>query len=345
MAPKITVLMSVYNGERFLREAIDSVLSQTFKDFEFVIYDDCSTDSSRAIIQSYSDPRIVFRANDCNRGLTRNLIDGVVRSSAVYIARMDADDIAEKDRLAQQVAYMDSHLDVGFLGSNVRMFDGNGRSFCTDEPVDDQTIKCKLVLAFSLIHPTLMMRVSDLRKYNLNYCEDYRCSQDHDLYLRALPYVKMANLKAALVRMRNHEHRITCAKKGTQVECSNRARRMFFAKLGLEGAFTEEELAAYQLIAAYDFPENETVVLAYESFVEKVQKGLGKYVPASTLRMVAAQHASCLAMRYLRTRRFYKASVAFLGTSLAARCDRGVMAKFKLWLKLTLIKMQLLPLV
>ena len=97
--PVVTVLMSVYNGEKYLRQAIDSILNQTLRDFEFVIYDDCSNDSTAEIINSYSDTRIVYRRNSSNKGLTANLADGVKRSAARYIARMDADDVAYSNRL------------------------------------------------------------------------------------------------------------------------------------------------------------------------------------------------------------------------------------------------------
>ena len=119
---RITVLMSVYNGERYLKEAIESILNQTYKDFEFVIYDDCSTDNTPEIIESYSDSRIVYRRNSVNQGLTRNLADGVSRSAADYIARMDADDIAYPERLERQLEWMEHHPEVTVLGSPVSFF-------------------------------------------------------------------------------------------------------------------------------------------------------------------------------------------------------------------------------
>src|SRR3990170_6306785 len=105
MNPEITVLMSVYNGERFLREAIESILNQTYRDFEFLIINDGSTDSSREIILSYNDPRIRLIDNELNIGLTRSLNKGLRLARGKYIARQDADDISFRKRLEKQVAF------------------------------------------------------------------------------------------------------------------------------------------------------------------------------------------------------------------------------------------------
>ena len=97
--PKVSVLMSVYNGERYLREAVESILNQTFTDFEFIIIDDGSTDSSRAILASFDDPRIVLLQNETNIGLTRSLNEGLSLARGKYIARQDADDASLLERL------------------------------------------------------------------------------------------------------------------------------------------------------------------------------------------------------------------------------------------------------
>src|SRR5215467_8249434 len=105
--PKVTVLLTVYNGERYLHEAIDSILGQTFQDFEFLIINDGSTDGTRELILSYHDRRIRLIDNEYNIGQTRSLNRGLVLAMGQFLARQDADDISEPDRLASQVAFLE----------------------------------------------------------------------------------------------------------------------------------------------------------------------------------------------------------------------------------------------
>lgn len=270
--PYVTVLMSVYNGEQFLRPSIDSILAQTYTDFEFVIYDDCSTDLTSEIIKSYKDERIVYRHNDTNQGLTQNLADGVSRSEAKYIARMDADDIAFPERLAKQVAWMDEHPDVTILGSPVSYFNETlGDSGISEEPEDDATIKATLLISFTLMHPTIMLRREDLVKHDLNYNSEFRYSQDHVLYLDCIRKgLKFANYPEPLLHMRAHGGSISRAKHGAQQECSRRARLNFLRATGIGKDCTTEEIEVYNVFSSGIYPETPDKVHLYESFVKKI---------------------------------------------------------------------------
>lgn len=114
--PKISVVMPAYNAEKYIGEAIESILNQTFKDFEFIIINDGSVDHTKEIIREYNDPRIVLLENDKNRGIVLSLNKGLDAATGKYIARMDADDIALKNRFERQVEYLDEHKDIGVLG-------------------------------------------------------------------------------------------------------------------------------------------------------------------------------------------------------------------------------------
>src|SRR6185295_3491651 len=118
--PQVSVLMSVYNGEKYLKEAMESILNQSFPDFEFLIFNDSSTDSGREIILSFNDPRIVLVDNEKNIGLTKSLNKGLSLAKGKYIARMDADDISDAGRLNEQVNYMEKNSDVAVCGSWVQ---------------------------------------------------------------------------------------------------------------------------------------------------------------------------------------------------------------------------------
>ncbi len=128
--PRVSVLMSVYNGERFLRDSVESILGQTFTDFEFLILDDGSTDSTCEILEEYAnkDARIVLVRNDRNLGLTRSLNKGLRLVRGEYLARQDADDISLPKRLEMQVKFLDAHPEVGVVGSALEIIDENGNT-------------------------------------------------------------------------------------------------------------------------------------------------------------------------------------------------------------------------
>ena len=259
--PKITVLMSVYNAEKYLREAIDSILAQTFADFEFVIYDDCSTDQSREIIQGYSDPRIILRCNKVNRGLTKNLEEGMCLAKGDFVARMDADDIANPVRFAEQLKYFDEHPEVAILGTQVEFFDDDRKILCrTFEPESHEDITARLFISFSLYHPTIMFRMSVIRRHQLNYDPSFRYAQDHDLWFRAMMTVRLANHPNVLMKMRAHATSVSRVKYGPQQVCADRGRKEMLDRCGI--SYSSEELNSYNYIAKGAFAEIDAHILA-----------------------------------------------------------------------------------
>lgn len=226
ISPRISVVMSVYNGEKYLKEAIDSVLSQSFKDFEFIIYDDCSTDGSVGIIENYHDERIKLIKNETNKGLTLNLIDGINSARGKYLARMDADDICLLDRFQKQLDFFEKNPEISILGSSVIYFHDNGSEFIAYQPTEHDEIMVQLLLGFTLLHPSVMMRIEDLRKYHLNYNPEYRYAQDHDLWVRAGFLLKLGNIKEPLIKMREHKNKISTTLKPEQQFFSNKTRNL-----------------------------------------------------------------------------------------------------------------------
>ncbi len=193
MEARITVIMSVYNGEKYLREAIDSILGQTFKDFEFLIIDDGSTDSSVEIIRSYTDPRIRLIQNGKNIGLTRSLNKGIKLARGEYIARMDADDISLPERIEKQIEYLDYHPDVGVLGTRFFEIDKNGnvrREIYV--PLSKRNIERQLYTINCFCHSSVMMRRSCIEKVGL-YDETIKYAQDYELWLRMIDVCQLEN--------------------------------------------------------------------------------------------------------------------------------------------------------
>jgi hypothetical protein len=204
--------MGVYNGERYLAEALESILSQSFKDFECIIVDDGSTDRTPAILGSYAvrDARIqIVRQN--NRGLTASLNHALRLARGRFVARMDADDVCVPDRFAMQVDFLQAHPDVGVLGGAFEMVDSTGKFLCTQSmPKGDTEIRDSLLDSCAFLHPSVMMRTESLRA--VDGYRDILCAEDYDLWLRLAETVKLANLSQVLIRYRIHTEQISLTK-------------------------------------------------------------------------------------------------------------------------------------
>jgi len=210
--------MSVYNGERYLRESVESILNQTFKDFEFIIVNDGSTDTSRAILESYNDSRTFLLHNRENIGLTRSLNKGLAIAKGDYVARMDADDISMPVRFEKQVAFLKEHPEVGILGCNCVHIDSDGRRVGVRKtPTSAIQIRWASLLENPFAHPTVMIRRDVLARKGLKYDEALETTQDYDLWTRVLKCTYGANLGEALVQYRLCQ-RITTTHRKTQLE-------------------------------------------------------------------------------------------------------------------------------
>ncbi len=200
MQPRVTVLMPVYNGEKYLKESMDSILGQTFKDFEFLIINDGSTDNSQRIIESYTDPRIRL-INQDNQGLSTTLNNGIDLSLGEFIARMDQDDISIKSRLYEQVKFMDSNLEVGVCGSYAVIINEVGLTIGSiTHYLKHEEIKAQLLFGSPLAHPTVIFRRSILQINNLKYLDIK--SEDYDLWVRCSEFTQLANVNKFLFKYR-----------------------------------------------------------------------------------------------------------------------------------------------
>ncbi len=224
MNPRISVLMSVYNMAPYLAMAVQSILDQTFADFEFLIVDDASSDGSRAVMDAFRDERIILLPNERNMGLTVSLNRALARARGALIARMDADDIALPARFAEQVRYLDAHPDVVALGSAVFIISAAGDLIGVDPwETDPERISMDLQRGKGGIpHPTLMARREDVLVVE-GYDETYTVAQDKDLYMRLSKRGKLANLEQPLLMRREHETSIDSTRKKEQLHAAQRA--------------------------------------------------------------------------------------------------------------------------
>lgn len=224
--PEVTVLMPVYNAEKHLAKAVESILNQTHRDFEFLIIDDCSTDRTPDILDGYSDSRLVRLRNDPNMGITRTLNRGLEVARGEYIARMDSDDISYPDRLEHQVAHMKAHPEIGLLGTRYVIVDEVGNSIYGEpsppESGSESYISWTLLWMTSIQHPTAMMRRSLLEKHSLRYDADYETAEDYELWTQIRCHSKVERLWETGLDYRVSEQGISQTRREKQIDTHHR---------------------------------------------------------------------------------------------------------------------------
>ena len=192
--------MPVYNCEKYIAEAIESVLHQTFSDFEFIIINDGSTDSTERIVRSYAnkDDRIIFINNAKNSGVTDALNQGLDLCRGEYIARMDGDDISLPQRFEKQVEYMDKHPDCGVLGTWFQIFDGQNVPIYYPTQIKAFDLLCGICVC----HPTVMLRKSVMDRYGFKYNQEYKHAEDFALWSKMVFVTEIHNLPKVLLYYR-----------------------------------------------------------------------------------------------------------------------------------------------
>lgn len=204
-SPLVSIILSVYNGEKYLDESIQSILNQTFQDFEFIIIDDCSTDNSVEIIQKYKnqDTRIQFLQKEKNiglKGFVENLNIGIQKSRGKYIARMDQDDFAFPTRLEKQIEYLNQQNDVFLVGSSMMLMNEDSVEYDRKDALTSfEKIKNRMKIDNPIFHPTILFR----NEPNLYYRDKFYASEDFDFYLRLITEgKKVENISEPLLRYR-----------------------------------------------------------------------------------------------------------------------------------------------
>lgn len=206
ITPIISVVMSVFNGELFLKTAIESILDQNFTNFELIIVDDGSTDSSATIIRNFEDERIIFIQNGSNKGLVFSLNTAIRISKGKYIARFDADDISLSNRLEEQFNFLEKNPSVSLLGSNVQFIINGKLANKMKLPSSNKAAKCRLLFNTTFVHPSVMLRSCILKKYN--YSPDLYPAEDYFLWTKIAQNHSIANLNKVLVYCRIHDNNI-----------------------------------------------------------------------------------------------------------------------------------------
>jgi len=262
--------MSVFTGDQFLGEAIESILCQTFEDFEFIIVDDGSKDESNSIIRDYArrDRRIRLIENDANLGLSTSLNKGMSAARGEYIARMDADDISAVQRFERQVKFLDTNQNIGICGTWVEYF--GTKDELIKFPLSHDAIYANLLFQNVIIHPSVMMRSGVINNHDLFYDNDIRYAQDYELWSRAISKVKLANLDQVLLRYRVHSQGIGSRFSKEQSLALEAVFRRLLSNLGLEPS--SKDIQLHRQIAINQFGEDWKYLYRSQTWLELISR-------------------------------------------------------------------------
>jgi glycosyltransferase involved in cell wall biosynthesis len=269
--PLVSVIIPVYNAEKYLQLAIDSVLNQTYTNLELILINDLSTDNSREICLANKDPRVKYFENNKNLGiaLTRNM--GFSKASGKYIAILDNDDIALPARIEAQVNFLETHPDFGMCGTLYSVIDSNGKIvFKVELPTDHKDIKTFLLFQNCFSHSTTMYTYELGREFQ--YEEKYDSISEYDLWLKMSKKTKLANLPVYTGLYRVHGKNFSIKKADTMFALLKKLEAEILDSLNV--AYTSEELNVYSQFLNFNFSffrdKNNLVVL--ESFLLKLYK-------------------------------------------------------------------------
>lgn len=262
ICPKVTVITMVYNSEKYLIECIQSILDQSFNDFEFLIIDDASSDNSSKIINSFSDNRIRFIKNAVNEGIALSRNKTLKLARGEYVAILDSDDIAEKDRLKIQVKYLDNNPDIVLLGSDYLVIDDNNVLSNFRAPTNPLEIKWKLLFSNCIAQSTVMFR-KDLALKIGGYDEKMVIGEDFDLWIRLAAAGKVKQLDQPLTRLRYHRtnntpqvpdklkyHYVQIVMKSVMLQCHISI--PFEVARFLYGGYPDSHVNGYTIIASHE---------------------------------------------------------------------------------------------
>ena len=206
--PKVSVLFPVYQTASFLREAMDSILAQTFTDFELIVLDDCSPDNAKEILDTYQDPRIVRYRGEQNAGLANVLNVGLEMARGEYIARMDSDDISLPNRLSVELEYLEKHPEIDLVSAGMQLFGAKDEVWIREQ--NPEKVKIAALFHSPVLHPTSIWRRASFERQGLRYRQEMVPAEDYDLWVRALVKgLKLVNLPEPLYKYRIHEAQAT----------------------------------------------------------------------------------------------------------------------------------------
>ena len=267
--PLVSVVMPVYNGGLYLQEAIDSILSQRYKNIEFIIVNDGSNDHTESIILSNYDNRIRYFINKSNKGLIYSLNFAIEQAQGEFIARMDADDVATEDRIEQQVSFLMSNPEYGICGTNFIQIDTNGKLISkVSLPQTNRDAQTFLFFGNCFCHSSMMIKSSLIRIFQ--YREEFLVCEDYDLWSRMAKKTKVANLPHFSTFYRMHDKSFSAQEKQTMHKGIAKINARFLNDSGMK--FTNDELLIHANFLQYNhqFYKENSAIDALQSWLLKL---------------------------------------------------------------------------
>lgn len=249
MKPIVSVIMPVFNAEKYIEDAIDSLLAQTFTNFELIIINDGSTDYSESLIFRYRDKRIRYIRHSANLGLIAALNEGIRHASGEFIARLDADDVANPNRLFKQVQFLLRNPDHSICGSSYQVINAKGQKlYNVSLPTSDRQIRTLLFFGNCICHSSVMFRTSSLDKEL--YRSTYTLCEDYDLWRRLIEWNKVAVLPEPLINYRLHGMNVSVTKRMEMLRNAGRIYAHFLEKSGL--SYTQDDFLLHHAFLSYN---------------------------------------------------------------------------------------------
>jgi GT2 family glycosyltransferase len=307
-APRVAVLISTYNDERFLAAAIDSVLAQTYSDFEIVVVNDASTDRSGAIAAGYRDPRVRVIENSENLGTGRSLNRGLAVIRSEYVAKLDADDVCFPQRLARQVAFLDAHPDVAAVGSQAVVIDAEERRVRRLESWYETTewgIRWRRIFQNPLIHSATTFRRAIVWDVLGGYEERYRFGEDFDLWDRLGRQYSIRNLTEQLIGRRVYPGSLSAANNPARAGYLERKIPRIHANMreGLQWDDVPERWAKlWAEIGNYSIPRTAGDVRELVDGIERCAARFAELYPQGAAEGEVARHQAAMLARALGRR-------------------------------------------
>jgi len=270
MEPKVSVIIPVYNADKYLRESIESILNQSFADFELLLINDGSTDNSLEIMNSYSDKRIRVLNNHANTGLATVRNRGIDEARGEYIAWLDADDASLPTRLEKQVRLLDANAALGLCGTHAKTM-GQGEPIEWRFPADPENIFCHMLFYDPLVTSSVMIRRSVLHDNNLRFNAHYLTAEDYDLWERVSRLCLMSNIPEILTLYRVHETQISSLKNIAYKKERDWSIQVRMLDM-LEVKPDEKEREIHQLLSYMQYGRDKKYFQRTEKWLKKLKK-------------------------------------------------------------------------
>ncbi|MCQ2209468.1 MAG: glycosyltransferase [Paludibacteraceae bacterium] len=298
-APLISVIMAAYNAEQFISDSIESILSQTYKNWELIIIDDCSTDSTVEIVQSFHLDKIVLLQNETNSGPAFSRNRGLSVAKGEYIAILDSDDIALDNRFEMQISQFKANPDLVFSSGAASVIDQNGKdtNIVYSSPMNSMELKLNLLFRCPIIHSTVMLKAEFIREHSLSYDIEYPCNQDYKMWTDIVRYegAQMKVDSMIYVKYRVSENQISTRKRDIQLIYGRKLRKLYMNHLEIH--CTEDTLSVLSYLDSNNF-DGSVAVCTCERVLMSLRDELKSAFPLNVIDRLVLDNLRFL---YLKT--------------------------------------------